>query len=421
MDEATLGGRGTEANAGTDERQHLSERDTHVAGAGGPGLNESLASGEPLPAKSSSLKPPLSKQDICLQLGDDYDRHLGAIVPPIFQNTLFTRKTTNHGYTYTRIANPTTEIAERKIAALEGAEAARCFSSGMAAISAALMSVMEKDCHIVCPLNVYPPVKGFLDVYMRRFGVETTFVSGTDVAEIEAALRPNTRAIYLETPLSNVFTLQDLRAIAALAKAHGVTTIADNTWATPLYQNPIAFGIDIVVHSATKYMGGHSDILAGVMVGSLARMERVTHEERGLFGAAMDPHQAWLLIRGLRTLPLRMRQHQESAMRIAAHLETHPLVERVLYPGLPSHPQHALARSQMSGCTGLLSFVPRGTPEQIVGFVKGLALFEEGPSWGASRAWSTRRDSASTRRRRGGRGCRSGSSVSRSGWRMRTH
>lgn len=386
MDEAITGGRGTEADAGRGERERLSERDKDAPAAGETGMSK-VAPDEPLPPgslplKPSSLKPTLSKQDICLHLGDDYDRHLGAIVPPIFQNTLFTRKTTNHCYTYTRVANPTTEIAERKIAALEGAEAARCFSSGMAAISAALMSVMEKDCHIVCPLNVYPPVKGFLDVYMKRFGVETTFVSGTDVGEIEAALRPNTRAIYLETPLSNVFTLQDLRAIAALAKAHGVTTIADNTWATPLYQNPIAFGIDIVVHSATKYMGGHSDILAGVMVGSQARMERVTHEERGLFGAAMDPHQAWLLIRGLRTLPLRMKQHQESAMRIAVHLETHPLVEQVRYPGLPSHPQHALARSQMSGCTGLLSFVPRGTREQIVGFVKGLALFEEGPSWG---------------------------------------
>lgn len=324
----------------------------------------------------------MSKQDICLHLGDDYDRHLGAIVPPIFQNTLFTRKTADHGYTYTRIANPTIEIAERKIAALEEAEEARCFASGMAAIAAALMSVMEKDCHIVCPLNVYPPVKGFLGDYMRRFGVETTFVAGTDVGEIEAALRPNTRAIYLETPLSNVFTLQDLRAIAALARARGVTTIADNTWATPLYQNPIACGIDIVVHSATKYMGGHSDILAGVMVGSRERMERVTHGERGLFGAAMDPHQAWLLIRGLRTLPLRMRQHQESAGRIAAWLEAHPLVEQVCWPGLPSHPQHALARSQMSGYSGLLSFVPRGTREQIAGFVKRLALFEEGPSWG---------------------------------------
>jgi cystathionine gamma-lyase len=323
-----------------------------------------------------------SKEDICAHWGDDYDRYLGAIVPPIFQNSLFTRKTVNHGYTYTRVSNPTTEIAEKKIAALEEAEEARCFSSGMAAITAALMSVMEKDCHIVCPLNVYAPTKIFMETYMARFGVETTFVSGESASEFEAAIRPNTRAIYLETPLSNVFTLQDLHAIAAISRARGIVTIADNTWATPLFQNPITCGIDLVVHSATKYMGGHSDIIAGVIVGSKERMERITHEERGLFGATMDPHQAWLLIRGLRTLPLRMQRHQESGMRVAVFLEEHPLVERVLYPGLPSHPQHELGKTQMSGCSGLLSFVPRGTKAQVAGFIKSLKLFEEGPSWG---------------------------------------
>ncbi|MBM7565285.1 trans-sulfuration enzyme family protein [Paenibacillus sacheonensis] len=323
-----------------------------------------------------------SKEEICMHLGDDYDRYLGAIVPPIFQNSLFTRKTQDHGYSYTRASNPTIEIAERKIAALEEAEDARCFSSGMAAITAALMSVMEKDCHIVCPSNVYPPTKAFLESYMAKFGVETTFVSGESLAEFERALRPNTKAIYLETPLSNVFTLQDLRAIAALAKSRGITTIADNSWATPLYQNPIGCGIDIVVHSASKYMGGHSDIIAGVMVGTKARMEPVTHRERGMFGASMDPHQAWLLIRGLRTLPVRMRQHQESALRIAAFLEAHPLVDRVLYPGLPSHPQYELGRSQMSGYSGLIGFVPKGSREAIASFMKSLRLFQEGPSWG---------------------------------------
>ncbi|MBW7460318.1 PLP-dependent aspartate aminotransferase family protein, partial [Paenibacillus sepulcri] len=237
-------------------------------------------------------RPALTKEEICTHYGDDYDRYLGAIVPPIFQNSLFTRKTINHGYTYTRVSNPTTEIAEKKIAALEEGEEARCFSSGMAAITAALMSVLEKDSHIICPRNVYPPTKGFLESYMTKFGIETTFVSGESTDEIEAALRPHTKAIYLETPLSNVFTLQDLKAIAGIAKARGIVTIVDNTWATPLYQNPIAFGIDIVVHSATKYMGGHSDILAGVMIGRKTLMEEITHRERGMFGAVMDPHQA---------------------------------------------------------------------------------------------------------------------------------
>ncbi|UVI32806.1 trans-sulfuration enzyme family protein [Paenibacillus spongiae] len=324
----------------------------------------------------------VTKEDICTHYGDEYDRHLGAIVPPIFQNTLFTRKTMNHGYTYTRVSNPTTEIAEKKIAALEEGEEARCFSSGMAAITAALMHVLEKDCHIVCPSNVYPPTRGFLETYMSKFGVETTFVTGESLSEIEQALRPETKAIYLETPLSNLFTLQDLRAVADIARAKGIVTIVDNTWATPLYQNPIALGIDIVVHSATKYMGGHSDILAGVMIGRQSVMDEITHRERGMFGAAMDPHQAWLLIRGLRTLPVRMRQHQESAMKAAAFLESHPMVQRVFYPGLESHPQYELGRSQMSGYSGLFSFVPKGNREQITGFMKSLKLFEEGPSWG---------------------------------------
>ncbi|MCQ6557584.1 trans-sulfuration enzyme family protein [Paenibacillus mendelii] len=328
------------------------------------------------------LQRSLTKEDICTHYGDDYDRYLGAIVPPIFQNTLFTRKTMNHGYTYTRVSNPTTEIAEKKIAALEEGEEARCFSSGMAAITAALMSVLDKDSHIICPANVYAPTKAFLESYMSKFGVETTFVSGESTSEIEQALRPSTKAIYLETPLSNLFTLQDLQAIADIARAKGIVTIVDNTWATPLYQNPIALGIDIVVHSATKYMGGHSDILAGVMIGRKSVMEEISHRERGMFGAAMDPHQAWLLIRGLRTLPVRMRQHQESAMKAAAFLELHPMVQRVYYPGLASHPQYELGRRQMTGYSGLFSFVPKGNREQIMGFMKSLKLFEEGPSWG---------------------------------------
>ncbi|SDC52164.1 Cystathionine beta-lyase/cystathionine gamma-synthase [Paenibacillus sp. UNCCL117] len=324
----------------------------------------------------------MTKADICTHHGDDYDRHLGAIVPPLYQNSLFTRKKMNHGYTYTRVSNPTIELAEKKIAALEGGEEARCFSSGMGAISAVLMQVLERDSHIICPKAVYVPTKVFLETYMGRFGVEVTFVSGESLEEFSQAIRPNTKAIYLETPLSNLFTLQDLAGVAALARPHGITTIVDNTWATPLYQNPLAFGIDLVVHSASKYLGGHSDILGGAAVGSRERMQSLADNERSLFGAVMDPHQAWLLARGLRTLPLRMKQHQESALQVAAFLEAHPLVERVLYPGLASHPQHELAKRQMTGFSGLLSFVPKGTPEQIRSMMKSLDIFEEGPSWG---------------------------------------
>jgi cystathionine beta-lyase/cystathionine gamma-synthase len=324
----------------------------------------------------------MSKEHICAHLGDEYDRYLGAIVPPIFQNSLFTRKTVSHGYTYTRVTNPTIEIAEKKIAALEEGEAARCFSSGMAAISAALVHYLEKDCHVICPRAVYVPTKVFLETYMAKFGVEVTFVSGESVEEIEKAIRPNTKVIYLESPLSNVFSLQDLEAISVLAKAHGIATIIDNTWATPLYQNPLKYGIDLVVHSASKYLGGHSDILGGVIVGCQSDLDSIMNNERSLFGAVMDPHQAWLLIRSLRTLPVRMKQHQDNALKVAAFLEEHAKVSAVYYPGLPTHPQYELGRKQMSGYSGLMSFVPKGDKMMIMNMMKSLRCFEEGPSWG---------------------------------------
>ncbi|HZG78782.1 MAG TPA: aminotransferase class I/II-fold pyridoxal phosphate-dependent enzyme [Paenibacillus sp.] len=324
----------------------------------------------------------MDKDEICLHWGEEYDKFLGAVVPPLFQTTVFTRKTENHGYSYTRVSNPTIDIAERKLAALEEGEAALLFSSGMAAISAVLMSLLEQGGHVICPSNVYGPTLTFLESYLARFGVETTTVDGTDLGEIEAAIRPETKAIYLESPLSNTFRLQDVRAVAALARSRGIVTVVDNTWATPMFQNPLALGADLVVHSASKYLGGHSDILGGVVVGAKDRLERLAREERGLFGAVMDPHQAWLLIRGLRTLPVRMRRHEESGMRIAAFLASHPLVERVSYPGLRSHPEYELGRRQMAGYSGVMSFVPRGGPERVMPMVKRLRLFEEGPSWG---------------------------------------
>jgi cystathionine beta-lyase len=323
----------------------------------------------------------LAKEDICTHLGDEYGRWLGAVVPPVFQSAIFTQ-TEEHGYIYTRVNNPTTEIAERKIAALEEGEAAKCFSSGMAAISAAVLHCVSAGSHIICVRNVYGTARRFFTSYLSRFGVEVTFVPGEDVADFAAAVRSNTRLIYLESPSSLVFSLQDLAAVAALAKAHGITTAVDNSWATPLYQNPLKLGIDLVIHSGTKYMSGHSDVLAGVVVGKRSLLEPLAHEERDLLGSVMDPHQAWLLIRGLRTLPIRLKQHQENAMQVARFLEQHSKVERVLYPGLSSHPQYELGRRQMSGYSGLLSFVPRGNDEAIRRMVNALRYFQRCPSWG---------------------------------------
>ncbi len=330
----------------------------------------------------------LTKEDICTHVGDDYAAYMGAIVPPIFQNSLFVRPTAdngvdNHGHLYTRDSNPTIEIAERKIAALESAEAAACFPSGMGAISAAILYFIKKDAHVILVQTAYGPTRRFITEYLtEKFGITYTAVHGSDVSEIEAAIRPETTLIYLESPSSFVFHVQDLEAIAAIAKNHGIGTVIDNSYATPLHQNPLLHGIDIVCHTASKYLGGHSDIVAGALAASAKIVESIVGNERELIGACMDPHQAWLLIRGMRTLPIRLKQHQENALAVARFLESHPKVERVYYPALESHPEHELFTKYNSGACGLLSFVPKGSIKETQEIINACKLFQYGCSWG---------------------------------------
>lgn len=330
-----------------------------------------------------------TKEDICTHVGDEYAQFMGAIVPPIFQNSLFLMPSDNNGiadngYIYTRVSNPTTDIAERKIAMLEGAEAAACFSSGMAAISSAIMYFIKKDCHVIAPYTIYGPARTFISKYLaEKFGVNVTFVHGSDIEEWKAAIRPNTTLIYLESPSSQVMYMQDLEEIAKIAKAHNIGTVIDNTYATPLHQNPIAYGIDLVCHTASKYMGGHSDIVAGAVAGSAEIISQICQQERALYGACMDPHQAWLLIRGLRTLPVRLKAHGESGLKIAKYLENHPCVKQVFYPGLDSHPQKDLVKKYLNNQTnGLISFIYNGTAEQAAKFIRSLEIFQHGVSWG---------------------------------------
>jgi len=324
------------------------------------------------------------KEDICTHLGDAYEQYMGAVVPPIFQNSLFVDVDNAIGkkYSYTRINNPTVEIVESKIAALEEGEAALCFGSGMAAITTGILYWLESNSHAVLVRNAYGPTRNLFETYLKRFGVKASYVSGTSIEEVEDALQCNTRLIYLESPVSNVFSLQDLAGISQLARSKGIATMIDNTWATPLFQNPLHFGVDMVVHTASKYLGGHSDIVAGALVTRKEIIEQMIVRDRALLGGIMDPHQAWLLLRGIRTLPIRMKQHQENALKIAQYLENHPKIKQVLYPGLKSHPQYALGRAQMMGYSGLMSFVPIGTAEMLHPFVKGLRYFQRGPSWG---------------------------------------
>jgi cystathionine gamma-lyase len=351
-------------------------------------------------------------ETICAHWGEDPTQYRGAVIPPIYQNSLFTFPTCeardgswsqsvarrevapgeegwgqdvaySECYDYTRVANPTTDIAEAKIAALEHGEKARCFGSGMGAISSAIMACVQTGSHVIAPETAYGPTRQFLADYLPRFDVRVTFVDGSDPQDFADALRPDTALLWLESPSSLVMKQQDMAAVASLAKARGVTTVCDNSWASPCFQNPLDMGVDLVVHSATKYLGGHSDIVAGVAVGSAERIRALTLREGCLFGAVLDPFASWLLLRGLRTLPLRMERHHQNAARIAAALSEHPAVAQVYYPGLPFDPQPELTRRQLRGTSGLMSLQLRQSGrEAAYRFVDALRYFGIGCSWG---------------------------------------
>lgn len=326
-------------------------------------------------------------EEICTHYSEDPSRFAGAVTPPIFQSSLFTECEGNEGdregrYAYTRVSNPTTEIVENKVAALEQGEAAKCFSSGMGAISAAMMHYLKKDSHVVAVASIYGPAHRFLAEYMKRFGVAVTFVKGTDTEEIEGAIRENTDLIYLESPSTYLFLVQDLSKIAEIAKRHHAATVIDNTYCTPIFQKPLTLGIDMVVHSASKYLGGHSDIIGGVVIGRKEEIDQIAQSERELFGAVMSPFDSWLMLRGIRTLPVRMKQHMANAMEMAAYFQELPVVKEVIYPWWETHPQYELAKKQMTGASGLMSVVFDLPGEQIKRIVRELEFFHRGPSWG---------------------------------------
>lgn len=326
-------------------------------------------------------------------LGEDREHGYNAVVPPIVQSGNFTyatvadmRRTVQHEFErplYTRGFNPTVAMVRKKIAALEHAEDALMFSSGSAAIAAAVLSFVKASDHIICVHKPYSWTKKLLVELLARFGVEHTFVDGTDAENFRKAIRPNTTFIITESPNSLTFELQDLAAVAAIAKEHGITTLCDNSYSSPLFQNPIDLGIDMVAHSATKYLNGHSDVVAGVLAGSGVHMRQVMSRELMTLGAAPSPHDAWLLMRGLRTLELRVNRSADSAERVARFLEAHPKVERVHWPGLESHPQRALARKQMKRVAGLMTIELDAPDEAAVErFCDNLPSFLMAVSWG---------------------------------------
>lgn len=271
---------------------------------------------------------------------DAVARHSLDISPPTF---------------YTRYGNPTIEVLEKVVSDLEGGTRASCFASGMAAVSTTLLTLLKPGDHVVAGNSLYTATAKLLTHDFQQLGVTVTFVDPTDAGSFAQAIRPETRMFYLETPSNPMMLLTDLATVSGIAKEHGILTVVDNTFATPYNQRPLALGADVVLHSATKYLGGHSDVLAGCAVCS-DEVHEALWLKRTLLGGTLDPFAAWLVLRGIKTLAIRMERHNHNALAIAQAIESHPAVSRVLYPGLPSHPQHELAARQMAGFGGMLSF-----------------------------------------------------------------
>jgi cystathionine beta-lyase/cystathionine gamma-synthase len=327
------------------------------------------------------------------ELGEDRENYFNAVSPPIVQTSNFRVEKVDRlkalfedeysGYLYSRGLNPTVDILRTKLAALDGAEDCLVFNSGAAAIFAAVLANVKAGDHIVAVSKPYTWAQRMFDVILPRFGVTTTYIDGTLIENFERAILPATSLIYLESPNSWDYKLQDLSAVAELARAEGIVTIVDNSYCTPLYQRPIGLGIDISMQTATKYIGGHSDTVGGVLCGSAEMMKKIFDSEYLNIGSGIQPFNAWLLIRGLRTLPARLGRITETTGQVVNFLKGHPCVDGVLFPLDPDFPQYELARRQMQGACGLLSFyVHAGSRAEIVAFCESLRHIFMAVSWG---------------------------------------
>ncbi len=330
-------------------------------------------------------------EQICLGQDENLDENAGAVMPPIVQTSLFRKGTLRQlqdelseeskNYVYTRGQNPTVAVLEDKLAALERGEACKCFASGMAAVSAALTGLLKQGDHILFVNHIYGPTLK-LAQHLTRFGIEHTHTLELDSGKIESELLANTRMIYFENPGTMMFRLVDIQKLAALAKKHNILTVIDNTWATPLFQKPLTHGVDISVHSCTKYIGGHSDVVAGAVITNKELMAEIFRGAYMLNGGILAPFDAWLLIRGLRTLPVRLKQHHKDALVLAKNLKKHPRIKNVYHPALQSATL-SLAKRYFTGYSGLFSIeLNTDKFKDICRFVDSLQLFHKGVSWG---------------------------------------
>ncbi len=320
--------------------------------------------------------------------GKHLEKRNAPMAQPIYQTSTFQvtdseqqLRATGTDMFYTRYGNPTHTAVESAIAELEGADAALLFASGMCAITTSILSLVKNGNHIVAQRDIYGGVTKFLSTWLPKLGIETTFVDTVDYEQYARAIRPNTRLLYLESPTNPTLRVVDLRKPVALARQHQLVTMIDSTFATPINQRPTEFGIDVVLHSGTKYLGGHTDLICGVAAGRQDLIDKI-HETRTTLGGIMDPHAAFLLLRGIKTLALRVERQNESALRVAEFLAQHPKVRSVNYPFLQGHPQRALAIEQMKGGGGVLSFEVDGTGDDAKRLSEALRLFTLAPSLG---------------------------------------
>ncbi|HUA85224.1 MAG TPA: aminotransferase class V-fold PLP-dependent enzyme [Bryobacteraceae bacterium] len=329
--------------------------------------------------------PELKMETLAVHAGRRTDPTTGAVTPPIHLSTTFERGPDGEyplGFSYAREGNPTRQSLEECLASLEGGKEALAFSSGLAVATALLQGLEPRD-HIVAPADVYFGLRQVIGGVFAKWPLETTYVDMTDLAALKAAMRPNTRLVLIETPSNPLLQVTDLAAVARMARAANAITVSDGTFTTPVLQRPLDCGIDMIWHSTTKYIGGHSDMTGGVLV---TRYDNYLFERARkslLFGGATpSPFDCWLALRGVSTLPWRMRAHSQNAQAIAEFLEKHPAVERVYYPGLPGHPGHDIAGRQMSGWGGMLSFQVRGGRDAAMAVAARVELFTRATSLG---------------------------------------
>lgn len=326
------------------------------------------------------------------ELGENRENYFNAVAPPIMQTSNFAFKNIEDlrkvfedeysSYLYSRGLNPTTDILRKKMAALDGAEDALIFNSGASAIYASVISNVQAGDHIVSVNKPYTWAVRLFDNVLPRFGVTTTYVDGTDIRNFERAVKPTTKLIYLESPNSWDFAIQDLKAVADLAKSKNILTVCDNSYSTPVYQRPIEYGIDLVLQSATKYIGGHSDVVGGVLTGKKEMMKKIFDNELLNMGNGSSPFNAWLLLRGLRTLPARLERISNTTHQVIDFLQNHKRVEEIVFPLHPAFAQYELAKKQMSGACGLFTVVVKADMQEIVTFCESVRHMLIAVSWG---------------------------------------